>query len=192
VSLGERVVGEIVFRGPSVTKGYFANAAATQACFDTGVEGRGRGWLRTGDLGYLAEGELFVCGREKDLLILNGKNYFPDDIERVVASVEGVREGGCVAFASLDASGKERAIIVAEGRADEGDTLSKNITQAVRSEVGLVIDEVVLIKRGTLPKTSSGKVRRKEAKRRLEEGELELSPVALVSTTTNEVFHGIE
>jgi fatty-acyl-CoA synthase len=175
-ALGERQVGEIAFRGPSVTKGYFADAAATEATFDTSIDGRGRGWLRTGDLGYLVDGELFVCGREKDLLILNGKNYFPEDIERVAATVEGIREGHIVAFSCLAASGQERAVIVAEGRKELDDSVENAVIQAVRSHLGLTIDEVRLIKRGTLPKTSSGKVRRKEARRRLEEDLLEAAP----------------
>ncbi len=166
----DRMVGEIWFRGPSVTGGYFKDREATAAAFDA----ENAGWLRTGDLGYLADGELFICGRCKDLIILNGKNYYPQDIERVVSSVEGVREQQCVAFSRLDDSGAEHAVIVAEGRKGgvEGEAIVAKIIQAVRAETGLTLDEVHLIRRGTLPKTSSGKVRRRETKRRLETGEL--------------------
>jgi fatty-acyl-CoA synthase len=165
--LGEREVGEIWLRGPSVTKGYFGDAASTEETF-------GGGWLRTGDLGYIAGGDLYICGRAKDLIILNGKNYYPQDIERAVSKVEGIRDGQCVAFSRLDASGAETAVVVAEARKIAGGALAQAIVSAVRGELGLHVAEVCLIKRGTLPKTSSGKVRRREAKRRLEVGELEL------------------
>jgi fatty-acyl-CoA synthase len=165
--LGEREVGEIRLRGPSVTAGYFGDAAATEETF-------GDGWLKTGDLGYLAGGDLYICGRSKDLIILNGKNYYPQDIERSVSKVDGIRDGQCVAFSRFDPSGAEIAVVVAEAKKIAGGALAQAIVQAVRSDLGLHIAEVHLIKRSTLPKTSSGKVRRREAKRRLEEGELEL------------------
>jgi fatty-acyl-CoA synthase len=168
----DRMIGEIWFRGPSVARGYFGDASATEATFNGG----GAGWLRTGDLGFLDGGEVFICGRAKDLIILNGKNHYPEDIERVVSKIDGVREGQCVAFSRLGPDGAERAVIVAESRKGgaEGEAIAKTIAQVVRAEAGVVIEEVVLIKRTTLPKTSSGKVRRRETKRRLEAGELEL------------------
>jgi fatty-acyl-CoA synthase len=177
--LGERQVGEIWLRGPSVTKGYFGDPDATEESFGGVLAGdrrEDRTWLRTGDLGYMAEGELYVCGRAKDLIILNGKNYYPQDIEQVVSKVDGVRESQCVAFSRLTRSGAEEAVIVAESRrnASHNEAIQSAIVLAVRGEMGVTIAEVVLIKRGTLPKTSSGKVRRREAKRRLEAGELEL------------------
>jgi len=169
--LGPRKVGEIWVKGPSVTKGYFGDARATEETF-------GGGWLRTGDLGYVAEGELFICGRAKDLIILNGKNYYPQDIEAVVSKSAGVRDGQCVAFSRLDEKGAEHCVIVAEAkigpRAGTAEEIASQIISIVRAEVGIVPGEVHLIKRGTLPKTSSGKVRRREAKHRLELGELEL------------------
>jgi fatty-acyl-CoA synthase len=164
--LGEREVGEILLRGPSVTRGYFGDGEATDEAF-------GGGWLKTGDLGYRAGGELFICGRAKDLIILNGKNYYPQDIERVVSRVEGVRDGQCVAFSRLDPSGAEVAVVVAESRKNTAG-IAAAIIAAVRAELGLTIGEVYCIKRGTLPKTSSGKVRRRECRRRLEAEELEL------------------
>jgi fatty-acyl-CoA synthase len=164
--LGEREVGEVWLRGPSVTAGYFGDREATEETF-------GGGWLKTGDLAYRAGGELYICGRAKDLIILNGKNYYPQDIERIVSKVDGIRDGQCVAFSRLDASGAEIAVIVAESRKKiEG--LAAAVIAAVRAELGLTLAEVWFIRRGTLPKTSSGKVRRRECKRRLEENELEL------------------
>lgn len=168
--LGEREVGEVWLRGPSVTAGYFGNPEATEETF-------GGGWLRTGDLGYVAEGQLYICGRAKDLIILNGKNYYPQDVERIVSRVDGVRDGQCVAFSRLDAGGGEIGVVVAESRKNTAG-IAANIISAVRAELGLTISEVHFIKRGTLPKTSSGKVRRRECKRRLEQGELELSSEA--------------
>jgi fatty-acyl-CoA synthase len=169
--LGERQVGEVWVRGPSVTKGYFGAAEATEEAF-------GGGWLRTGDLGYYARGGLYLCGRAKDLIILHGKNYYPQDIEAVVSRAAGVRDGQCVAFGVLDAQGGEHCVIVAEAkigpRAGSAEDIIHEITQLVRSEIGIVLGQVHLIKRGTLPKTSSGKVKRRETKRRLEAGELEL------------------
>lgn len=179
--LPERRVGEVWLRGPSVTRGYFNNAEATEESF-------GGGWLKTGDLGYFADGELYICGRAKDLVILNGKNHYPQDIERVVSKCSAVRDGQCVAFSRLDESGGEHAVIVAEAklgpRAGTVASVIAEIISLVRAEIGIVVEEVHLIRRGTLPKTSSGKVRRREAKRRLEEGELELLGADAVDTSS--------
>src|SRR4029079_11273001 len=145
--------------------GYFNNPEATEETF-------GGGWLKTGDLGYLAGGDLYICGRAKDLIILNGKNYYPQDLERIVSRVDGVRDGQCVAFSRLDASGAEMSFVVVEARKNiEG--IAAAITAAVRSELGLTLGEVCFIRRGTLPKTSSGKVRRRECQPGLELGRVE-------------------
>ncbi len=164
--LGERQVGEVWLRGPSVTAGYYRDAVATEEAF-------GEGWLKTGDLAYQAEGELFICGRAKDLIILNGKNYYPQDIERIVSKVDGIRDGQCVAFSRFDDAGAEIAVVVAESRKQTAG-LAAAVIAAVRAELGLTITEAHFIKRGSLAKTSSGKVRRRECKRRLEDLELEL------------------
>ena len=104
---GEREVGELELRGPSVTPGYYRNAEATAATFDDG-------WLRTGDLAYLVDGELVVCGRLKDVIIVGGRNVFPEDIERAAATVEGVRAGNVIAFGSNRKRGRESIVVVAE------------------------------------------------------------------------------
>ncbi len=170
VELSERHVGEIQVRGPSITSGYFGNREATEEAFIDG-------WLKTGDLGYVAAGQLYICGRAKDLIILNGRNYYPQDIEAVVSRANGVRDGQCVAFSVLTDNGAEHCVIVAEAKlgpkAGTAADVITNIIQLIRAEVGIVPGEVHLIKRGTLPKTSSGKVRRREAKNRLELGSLE-------------------
>lgn len=167
--LGEREVGEIRVRGPSVTAGYYDNAEATADVFRDG-------WLSAGDLGYRVGKHLFICGRLKDLIILNGKNHYPQDIERVASKIDGIRDGQCVAFSRMGPQGAEEAVLVAESKrtGDARAKLVEDVTSAVRTECGVVLAEIVFIKRGTLPKTSSGKVRRRETKLRLERGELEI------------------
>jgi fatty-acyl-CoA synthase len=166
--LPDRSVGEVWVRGPSVMRGYFEQEDATAEVLKDG-------WLRTGDLGYLVDGELFVCGRAKDLIIIHGKNYYPQDIERVVSETSGLRPDQCVAFARPGVDGEE-CVVVAEANnamVDPREVVSQ-VKQRVRAELGLPVADVVLIKRNTLPKTSSGKVRRRDTRMRLEAGELEL------------------
>ncbi len=159
--LPERQEGRIQFRGPSATSGYWRNPQATKALFDGA-------WLETGDLGYLADGELFVTGRIKDLVIRAGRNLYPQEIEAAVAAVEGVRTGGVAAFAAPDpAGGGERLVVMAEtGRADPQARaeLEARIAAAVAALGELPPDEVVLVPPHAVPRTSSGKVRRSAAR----------------------------
>ena len=169
--LEDRKVGEIVVRGPSIASGYFDDEETTREVF-------GGGFLRTGDLGYLDGGELFVSGRKKDLIILRGRNYFPQDIENVVAQIDGISEGGSVAFAcKIPPSEEESLVIVAEASQREGrqQALEAAVKERVYESCGLVVGQLVIIRRGTLPRTSSGKVRRAETKQRFLEGRLSLS-----------------
>lgn len=167
--LPERRVGHVLLRGPSVTAGYFSDEAASAEAFRDG-------WLCTGDLGYLAGGELYLCGRAKDLIIVNGKNYYPQDIERIASEVHGIRQDQCVAFARPGKDGSEECVIVAEAIKGDNDieVISSAMKARVRHELGISVAEVVLIKRNTMPKTSSGKVRRRDARARLESATLEL------------------
>src|SRR6185295_6544869 len=110
--LGERQIGEIVVEGPSVAKGYFGDEAATRAAF------KGRR-LFTGDLGYFAEGRLHVCGRSKDLIILRGRNYFPQDIEKVISEVEGVRSSQVAVFTCPRPTNGDAHATLEIARADE-------------------------------------------------------------------------
>ncbi len=163
--LGEREVGEIVFDGPSLTAGYFDQPELTAETFsDIG--------LRTGDLGYLADGELYVTGRKKDLIIVNGRNIDPQTIEWAVADLEGVRAGNVVAF-SVPGAISEEIVVVAETKgARDLDDLGRAIRRKVSRELGLGVSRVELVEPAMLPKTSSGKLQRSKARRQYLAGEL--------------------
>ncbi len=168
--LGERQVGEIVFTGPSVAEGYHQNTEATTQAF------RSDG-LRTGDLGYLVNGELFVTGRKKDIIILNGRNYDPQSIEWAAAEVEGIRKGNVVAF-SRPGEHSEELILAAEVKA--GTTLSREDKAALQSSIithlgenlSLKVSDVLLLEAGQLPKTSSGKLQRRHTRQLFLDGSL--------------------
>jgi fatty-acyl-CoA synthase len=151
--LGERLVGELELRGSSVTCGYYKRPDLQDSTFRDG-------WLRTGDLAYLIDGELVVCGRMKDVIIIGGRNVFPDEIERVAASVDGVRAGNVVAFGVDGRHGKESIVVVAECRADDATLVRKHIAERIRNAVGVPAKDIVLVDPGALPKTSSGKLQR--------------------------------
>ena len=133
--------------------GYYRNAEATAAKFDDG-------WLRTGDLAYLVDGELVVCGRQKDVIIVGGRNVFPEDVERAAASVEGVRAGNVIAFGVEGRRGREAVVVVAETRADDPHPIRRAVVARVLDACGLPPEEVILVPPGSLPKTSSGKLQR--------------------------------
>ena len=150
----DREVGEIEICGTSVTPGYYGRPDATAAAFHGG-------WLRTGDLGYMVDGELVVCGRIKDVIILGGRNVHPQDVERAIADVDGVRAGNVIAFGTVGRRGRESLVVVAEARdADTSADVRSQVAARVRDVVGMPAEEVVLVRPGTLPKTSSGKLQR--------------------------------
>jgi fatty-acyl-CoA synthase len=149
----EREVGELEIRGTSVTPGYYRRPDATESAFHDG-------WLRSGDLAYLVDGELVVCGRIKDLIIVGGRNVYPEDVERAAASVEGVRAGNVIAFSVDGRRGKEALVVVAESKEGDVNRLRQAVSGRVRDVVGLPPEEVVLVEPGSLPKTSSGKLQR--------------------------------
>jgi fatty-acyl-CoA synthase len=167
-TLPERRVGEIWTRGPSITQGYYGNPDATEAAF-------GQGWLRTGDLGYMADGMLYVCGRSKDLIIIRGANFYPQDIEWAVSEVEGVRRDNVVAFSVLR-DGEETLIVSAEGNSSDAPALRKAIAAKVAETSGITVGHVAVVRIGSLPKTSSGKVQRRRTKALFEDGQLEEHP----------------
>ncbi|MGQ9475443.1 MAG: fatty acyl-AMP ligase [Actinomycetota bacterium] len=153
---GEREVGEVCVRGPSVMRGYWGDAAAT-------AEALRGGWLHTGDLGYLARGELYLVGRIKDMVVIGGRNLFPEDVERCAERVEGMRKGNAVAFGVTTRRGRERLVLVGETRLSCPQAAletARAVSSLVREEIGVPVREVVLVPAGTLPKTSSGKKRR--------------------------------
>jgi acyl-CoA synthetase (AMP-forming)/AMP-acid ligase II len=165
--LPERRVGEIRIKGPSVTSGYFDAPESNSSLFD--VDGR----LRTGDLGYLAGGQVFLCGRMKDLIIVRGRNYYPQDIEWAAAGVDGVRRGCVIAFSRRKAAGVDELVVIAETKPGAAaERLDEAIRSAVREAIGLRVDSVKLVPPGSVPKTSSGKLKRAEAARMLADGEL--------------------
>ncbi len=169
-------VGEIVFRGPSVTKGYFENEEATNALL-------AGGWLHTGDLGFKKDGTLYISGRQKDLVILNGRNYYPQSIEWEVEQIEGIRKGNVVAFSTPGASSEE-LVIVAETKVEEKDLLQSAVQRRVHDAFGIRPREIMLVGPGGLPKTSSGKLQRRKTKQLFEEGTLGLENRLMGSTAT--------
>lgn len=167
----ERQQGRIQFRGTSAFVGYYRRPDATAAVK------LADGWVDTGDLGYLADGELFITGRIKDIIIKGGRNYYPHEFEAATATVEGLRKGCAAAFALRDLeSGTEQVVVVVETRERDPqvrETLVRRAGEAIVSTVGVPADRIVLIAPGSVPKTSSGKIRRSEARRLYEAGELE-------------------
>ncbi|MGH9000998.1 MAG: fatty acyl-AMP ligase [Acidimicrobiia bacterium] len=163
----DREVGELQIRGTSVTTGYYRRPDATAEAFSDG-------WLRSGDLAYLVDGELVVCGRIKDLIIVGGRNVYPEDVERAAGSVDGVRDGNVIAFAVDGRRGREALVVVAESRVDDVASLRGEVAGRVSDMVGLPPEEVILVEPGTLPKTSSGKLQRSLCRDRYQDGALAL------------------
>jgi fatty-acyl-CoA synthase len=164
--LPEREVGQIVLTGPSVMLGYYSDARLT-------AETVRDGWLQTGDLGYLSDGELYVCGRAKDIIIVNGRKYHPQDLEWAVDSLSGVRRGRVVAFGTAAPGRADRVVIVVEPSGTvSGIALTAAIRQQVSDLFGIYVDDVVLVPSGTVGRTTSGKVQRTATKARYERGQL--------------------
>ena len=155
--VGEREVGEIRLRGEAVTPGYLTMEGPVATQDDAG-------WLNTGDLGYLVDGQIVICGRRKDVIIMGGRNLYPTDIERAATSVEGVRAGNAVAVRLDAGSRRERFAVVVEsklaGDAEAEKNLTKQVSARVRDAVDMRPYAVVVLPAGSLPKTPSGKVKR--------------------------------
>jgi fatty-acyl-CoA synthase len=165
--LPERHIGEIALAGPSLSPGYYNDAEITARTIRDG-------WLFTGDLGYLSKGELFVCGRVKDLIIVNGRKYHPQDLEWGLADMAGIRRGRVVAFGTAETGRPDRTVVVVEpsGTVPAGE-LTDSIRRRIVDVCGLLVDDVVLAPGGTVTRTTSGKVRRAATKKSYERGELE-------------------
>ncbi len=166
--LPDRDVGKVWCSGPSIMHSYFRDPAATEACLQDG-------WLDTGDMGYLSEGYIFVVGRAKDMIIINGKNHWPQDIEWAVEQLPGFKSGDIAAFAITGATGEETPAVLVQCRTTdiaERALMHAAIREKVRSITGMncVIE---LIPPRTLPRTSSGKLSRAKARSLYLSGEIQ-------------------
>ncbi|WP_224242164.1 non-ribosomal peptide synthetase [Hyalangium gracile] len=171
-------VGEIWVSGPSVARGYWERPEATQETFGAELaDGDPARFLRTGDLGFFEQGSLFITGRLKDLVILRGRNHYPQDLEWTVEQSHAALRPGCGAAFSVEVEGEERLVVVQEVE-QPARTDVEAVARAVRRAVSRLHEvtpyAVVLIKPGGLPKTSSGKVQRRACKASYLKGELEL------------------
>lgn len=174
--LPENEEGEIQFRGPSATSGYYDNLEKTKKLF-------AGSWMETGDRGYIFNGELFVTGRVKDIIIRGGQHIYPQEIETAVGNIQGIRKGRVVAFGGYDSgSGTEKLVIAAETQEKNPETLNDLKFQINRITAELIGDppeDIVLAPPGAILKTSSGKLRRSATRELYEHGQLGLPPRAL-------------
>ncbi|MEA3497824.1 MAG: AMP-binding protein [Campylobacterota bacterium] len=165
----ERQEGRLQFYGPSSTNGYFRNAQKTEQLFD------GK-WLNTGDLAYIAKGELYITGRIKDIIIRAGRNIYPDELEKAIGDIEGIRKGCVAIFGSTDTkTATERLIVLAETRIkdpDEKRKLRLKINELSTNLIGTPLDDVILAPPGTVLKTSSGKIRRDASRQMYEKNQI--------------------
>ncbi|WP_319457352.1 MULTISPECIES: long-chain-fatty acid--ACP ligase MbtM [unclassified Mycobacterium] len=152
-----REVGEVEIRGTSLMSGYLGEAPIDPT-----------NWLPTGDLGYFTADGLVVCGRAKELITVAGRNLFPTEIERIAAQVDGVREGAVVAIGTGESSARPGLLIAAEFKGTDEPAARSELVSRVASHCGVVPADVVFLKPGSLPRTSSGKLRRLEVKRNLD------------------------
>jgi acyl carrier protein len=168
LELPDRHEGALQFRGPSATSGYYRNPEATKALF------AGGGWLNTGDRAYLSDGMIYLTGREKDIIIRGGRNISPYELEEAVGDLPGIRRGCVAVFGSMDrASGTERVVVLAETREKDAtlhQELKKKINALAVSLIAGPADDIVLAPPATVPKTSSGKIRRVAAREYYERG----------------------
>jgi hypothetical protein len=176
LELPDRSEGALQFRGPSATSGYYRNPEATRTLFDGD-------WINTGDRAYLDDGMLYLTGREKDIIIRGGRNISPYELEEAVGDVAGVRRGCVAVFGSMDpASGTERIVVLAETRqadASTQDEVKRRINDLALSLIGAPVDDIVLAPPHTVPKTSSGKIRRVAAREYYERGPQAVRPQAV-------------
>jgi len=167
--LGERREGRLEIKGPSATSGYYRNPEATERLIRNG-------WLDSGDRAYIAGGEVYITGRVKDIIIRAGRNLYPHELEEAVGEIPGIRKGCVAVFGTADpASGTERVVVLAETRErsePELDRLRREIQDVAVALLGTPADDVVLAPPQTVPKTSSGKIRRAASRELYERGRL--------------------
>ena len=152
-------VGEIWLNGKGKCKGYWNKSSINEQVFHATIPGEEGTWLRTGDLGFLHQGELFVCGRVKDMILIRGLNYYPNDIESIVEKHPSIRKGCVAAFSEVTPNG-EALIVVAEIKKSAIQPDLNELNGKISSYLGISISKLVLIPERTIPKTSSGKLRR--------------------------------
>ncbi|NHN68119.1 AMP-binding protein [Pseudomonas fluorescens] len=174
-------IGEVWLKGPSNAESYWNNPQATREAFEARIVGSSEHYLRSGDLGFMHEGQVVICGRLKDLLILNGRNLYPHDIEFAITDAEpGIRTGRIAAFSEMDpVLGREKLVIVAEPQRRFVDParhpdLFASMQNAVREAADCGIDQIVLVEAGTIPMTTSGKIARQGARKQLAAGTLSI------------------
>ncbi|MGY2373160.1 condensation domain-containing protein [Pseudomonas sp. SDO524_S393] len=174
-------IGEVWLQGPSNAEAYWQNPDATRTAFQAQILDEPGHYLRSGDLGFMHEGQVVICGRLKDLLILNGRNLYPHDIEFAITDSEpGIRTGRIAAFSEMDPLlGREKLVIVAEPQRKYVDpahhpALFASLQDAVREAADCGIDQIVLVEAGTIPMTTSGKIARQGARAQLAAGTLSI------------------
>lgn len=176
---GDRV-GEILVRGDSVASGYWNRERATRETFEVYLpkEDGGAGpYMRTGDLGFFRDGQLFVCGRSKELIIIRGRNYYPQDIERAVDGSHPALRTGCLAAFGLSEGNEEKVALIAEIRRPRGtdfDDVVRAIRRAVSDKVQLKVHTIGLVPKDGVPKTSSGKIQRRLSQAQFQERKLKM------------------
>jgi fatty-acyl-CoA synthase len=166
--LVDREVGEVISRGPSTCAGYYLDEEKTNAAFKDG-------WLHTGDLGYLVAGDLFICGRLKDMIIIRGRNFYPNDLEWAVSDLPRVRRGNVVAF-SVPVNGEESLVLCAEAFQSDAEGLREEIATLITEHFSLTPHKVEIVPQGSLPRTSSGKPQRRKTRELYLSGKLAADP----------------
>lgn len=178
--LADNTIGEIRVRGPAVALGYWQREADTQASFRaTLVDEPGTEWLCTGDLGFLRDGDLFITGRAKDLIIIRGGNHYPQDIEWTIEQSHPAFRAGCGAAFSLDGADGEQLVVACEVERDylrdlDAAELARVARRAVAEGHDLQLATLVLLKTGTVPRTSSGKIQRRQCRASYLDGTLDI------------------
>ena len=200
VALRDGEIGEIWIAGPSVAHGYWKQPVETEATFGATLADSGEGpFLRTGDLGFLSDGQLFIAGRRKDLIIVDGKNHYPQDIELTVEHSHAAFRPGCSAAFSIDVEGAERLVVVAEADphwnistdASSGGNpraaLFRAARRAVSADHDIDLHQLYLVRPGTIPKTTSGKIQRQASRAGFLAGSLQPWDTPAASTATQNV-----
>ena len=188
-AVAEGTVGTVHAKSAGVMVGYLNREEDTKKSIDH------NGWLNTGDTGFMHEGELYLCGRAKDLVIINGRNHDPAVVEQAVDGISGVRDGCAAAFAVSDETmDTERLVLLAERQVNsepDEEYIEREARAAVQRAIGLHVSEFSLLEPGTLPRTSSGKIRRSEARARWSIGGLSSGKKATTAFVLREMAVGM-